>query len=139
MAKKVIEHKGRIESISGNKIQVHFLSMSACASCHAKGVCTASDMENKEVEVYDTSGRFSKGEEVNVILQQSLGFRALFFGYVFPFILVVIALFSLHAFTANEIIVGLGALGILVPYYMLLYYLKDHFKKVFSFSIQKLA
>jgi len=139
MAKTVIEHKGVIDSISGNKIRVHFLNVSACASCHAKGVCTASDMESKEVEVFDTSGKYLEGEEVNIILQQSLGFKALLFGYVFPFFLVLIALFTLDAFTNNEVIVGVGALGILVPYYLILYYLKDYFEKVFSFKIQKLV
>lgn len=139
MAKSVIEHRGRIDSISENKIKVHFLNVSACASCHAKGVCTASDMENKEVEVYDTSGKFNEGEEVNVILQQSLGFKALLYGYVVPFLLVLITLFTLNSFTNNEVIVGVGALGILVPYYLILHYLKGYFEKVFSFKIQKLV
>jgi sigma-E factor negative regulatory protein RseC len=137
MAKTVIEHKGKIDSITGNKIKVHFLNVSACASCHAKGVCTASDMENKEIEVYDTSGKFEEGEEVNILLQQSLGFRALLFGYVIPFILVLVALFIINAFTSNEVIIGVGAIGILVPYYLIIYYLKDRFEKVFSFNIQK--
>ncbi len=137
MAKTVIEHKGTIESITGNKIKVQFLNVSACASCHAKGVCTASDMEDKEIEVYDKSGNFHEGEEVKILLQQSLGFRALWFGYVVPFILVLVALFTINAFTDNEIIIGVGGLGILVPYYLILYYLKDRFEKVFSFNIQK--
>ena len=139
MSKTIIEHKGIINSISGNKIKVHFLNVSACASCHAKGVCTASDMEDKEIEVYDTSGKFEKGEEVKILLQQSLGFRALLFGYVAPFVLVLVALFTISAFTKNEVIIGVGALGILVPYYLIIYYLKDRFEKVFSFNIQKLA
>jgi len=139
MAKTVIEHKGQIDSISGNKIKVHFLNISACASCHAKGVCTASDMESKEVEVFDTSNKFHEGEKVNIILQQSLGFKALLFGYVVPFFLVLVALFTLDAFIKNEVIVGIGALGTLVPYYLILYALKDYFEKVFSFKIQKLV
>ena len=138
MAKKVIEHKGKIDSISGNTIKVHFVNVSACASCHAKGVCTASDMQDKEVEVFDTSGKFNVGEEVNVTLQQSLGFKALLFGYVVPFMLVLLALFTFNEFTTNEVVTGVGALAILIPYYLVLYYLKDHFKKVFTFTIQKL-
>jgi sigma-E factor negative regulatory protein RseC len=139
MTKTVIEHKGKIDSISGNKIKVHFLNVSACASCHAKGVCTASDMEDKEIEVYDTTGKFHEGEDVKILLQQSLGYRALLFGYVVPFFLVLIGLFTLNAFTSNEVIMGVGALGVLVPYYLIIYYLKDRFEKVFSFNIQKLA
>ena len=139
MSDNIIEHKGRVDEIKGDRIRVRFMAMSACASCHASGVCTASDMENKEVEVVDDPGKFSKGEEVNVILQQSLGFRALFYGYVLPFIIVLLALFVISAFTNNEVIVGVGSLGVLVPYYLFLYNIKDRFSKKFSFKLQKLT
>ncbi len=138
MAKNIIEHKGKIDSIEGNRIKVHFLNISACASCHAKGVCTASDMENKEVEVIDYSGNFNKGEEVRVLLQQSLGFKALLWGYVVPFLVVLTGLFVLSSLTDNEVIAGVGALSLLVPYYIALYLLKERIKKVFSFTIQKI-
>jgi sigma-E factor negative regulatory protein RseC len=137
MSKKVIEHKGKIDDIEGSRIKVSFLSMSACASCHAKGVCTASDMENKEVEVIDDPQKYNIGEEVNVVLQQSLGFKALFYGYVLPFILVLIALFVFSAIVQSEVAAGLGSLGILIPYYLVLYRIKDRFSKIFSFKIQK--
>jgi sigma-E factor negative regulatory protein RseC len=139
MTKKIIEHKGRVERIQGNKIEVHFITMSACASCHAKGACTASDMEDKTVEVVDDPEKYRIGEEVNVILKQYLGFKALLYGYVLPFFVVLIALFLLSAFINNEVIVGVGSLGILVPYYFILYHLKDRFSKVFSFTLQKLT
>ena len=139
MAKDLIEHKGRIDTIEGNSIKVHFVTMSACANCHAKGVCTASDMENKEVEVFDNSGQFQEGEEVRVLLRQSLGFKALFFGYVLPFILLLFALFTLSAIFNNEVVVGLASLGTLVPYYMIIYHRKDHFKKSFTFELQKIS
>jgi sigma-E factor negative regulatory protein RseC len=138
MAKNIIEHKGKIDSIEGNRIKIHFLNISACASCHAKGVCTASDMENKEVEVVDYSGNFNTGEEVRVLLQQSLGFKALLWGYVVPFLVVLTGLFVLSSLTNNEVIAGVGALSLLVPYYIALYLLKERIKKVFSFTIQKI-
>ena len=139
MAKKIIEHKGKVGEIEGSRIRVHFIKMSACAGCHAKGVCTASDMEDKEVEVLDDPAKYKVGEEVNVVLQQSLGFKALFYGYVFPFLLVLTALFVLSAIFANEAIAGIGALGILIPYYLILYTMKDRFSRSFSFQIKKLT
>ena len=138
MAKHIIEHKGKIDSIEGDRVKVHFLSMSACASCHAKGVCTASDMENKEVEVIDQTGRFKLGEEVRVILQQSLGFKALLWGYVVPLLIVLTGLVALSSFVDNEVVAGVGALAFLIPYYIALFFLKDRIKKVFSFTIQKI-
>lgn len=139
MAKNLIEHKGRIEKIEGNKIKVRFTAISACASCHAKGVCTASDMENKEVEVIAEPTNYNIGEQVNIVLQQSLGFKALLYGYVYPFFLLLITLIILSFIFKNELIVGIGALSVLIPYYILLYFYKDRLQKVFSFKIQKLT
>jgi len=44
---KSIEHKGIIESINGSRINVSFIALSGCASCHAKGYCSTSDMKEK--------------------------------------------------------------------------------------------
>ncbi|MGM0530270.1 MAG: SoxR reducing system RseC family protein [Bacteroidota bacterium] len=139
MARDVIEHKGRIDSIEGNRIRVHFVTMSACSNCHAKSVCSASGMENKEIEVTDYSNRFQEGEEVKVLLKQSLGFKALFFGYVLPFLLLLFALFSFSAIFTNEVVVGLLSLGILVPYYMIIYHKRNYFQKSFTFYLEEIS
>ncbi len=115
------------------------MNISACASCHAKGVCTASDMQDKIVEVTDDLQKYTVGEEVKVALQQSLGFKALFYGYVLPFCIVLVALFGFSALTNNEAVVGIASLGILVPYYLVLHQVKDRFAKVFTFTIEKLT
>ena len=138
MAKDVIEHRGQIDWIEGNKVHVHFVSMSACASCHAKSVCTASDMEDKELEVHDYSGKFQEGERVNILMRRALGFKALIYGYMIPFLLVLITLFVSSAFFTSEPAVGVTSLAVLVPYYLWLYYKKDQFKKHFHFELQKL-
>ena len=135
---KSIEHKGRIDSIDGNKINVSFLAMSGCASCHAKGVCTAADMQEKSVDVYDYTDQYKVGDEVNVTLKQTLGFRALFLGYVLPFIIILFILIVLTAITKDEAISGIGALAALVPYYIILYTLRDKIRKKFTFSLNKI-
>lgn len=135
---KSVEHKGRIDSINGNRIKVSFLAMSACVSCYAKGVCNASDMKEKMVEVIDFTNQYQVGDEVNVILKQSLGFRALFLGYLLPFILVFFILIILTQLTTNEAISGLGSLSVLIPYYFILYLSKDKIRKRFTFKIAKI-
>jgi sigma-E factor negative regulatory protein RseC len=135
---KSIEHKGRIDSIDHNKINVNFIALSGCASCHAKGVCTVADMQEKSVEVIDYTNQYQVGEEVNVTLRQALGFRALFLGYVLPFILVLILLIALSITTHNEAIAGIGALLVLLPYYVLLFILRDKIRKKFTFTINKI-
>ena len=135
---KSIEHKGRIDFIDNDKINVSILAVSGCASCHAKGVCTAADMQEKSIEIYDFTNQYQVGEEVNVVLKQSLGFRALFLGYVLPFILIFLILIILTLITNNEAISGIGALSILVPYYIILYALRNKIRKKFTFSIKKI-
>ena len=138
MAKDVIEHRAKVDWIEGNRVHVHFVSMSACASCHAKGVCTASDMERKEVEVTDYSGRFEKGEEVNVLMRRSMGFKALIYGYMIPFVLVVATLFISSSLFASEAVAGITSLAVLAPYYLWLYYRQERFKSSFHFQLQKI-
>ena len=139
MPKDVIEHRGRICSVEGNCIKVRFVTHSACYSCHAKSVCSAADMKDKEVEVIDASGKFREGEEVNVLLRQSLGYKALFYGYVLPFVLLLTGLFSFSALLNSEVITGLLSLGILVPYYLVVYYSRNYFQSVFAFELEKLT
>jgi len=52
-----------------------------------------------------------------------------------PFLLVLVALTTVFSVTKNEILAGLLALGILIPYYTILYYLRHYFKKVFKFEL----
>ncbi len=135
---KSIEHKGCIESIDGNQIRVRFLAISGCASCHAKGVCSAADMQEKVVEVFDQTNQYQIGETVSIALRQSLGFKALLLGYVFPFLLVLFLLILLSIITQNEVISGVGALAVLIPYYTFLYFNKDKVRKQFTFTLNKI-
>jgi positive regulator of sigma E activity len=135
---KSIEHKGCIESIDGNQIRVRFLAITGCASCHAKGVCSAADMQEKVVEVFDQTNQYQIGETVSIVLRQSLGFKALLLGYVFPFLLVLFLLILLSIITQNEVISGVGALAVLIPYYTFLYFNKDKVRKQFTFTLNKI-
>ncbi len=136
---KQIEHKGTIENIDGRTVRVNIMSMSACSSCHAKGACSASDMEEKVVDVMHSGEGYKIGDVVNVIMQQSLGFKALFLGYVLPFILVLLTLIIATNFTDSEAMAGLLCLAPLPLYYGGLFFFKDKIKKEFSFTIHKLV
>lgn len=135
---KQIDHVGTITDIKDEKITVSILNVSACAGCHAKSACSMSDMKEKEIDIIDYSESFKHGEEVKIVYQESLGWLALLLAYVLPFLLVLITLFITTSFT-NELISGLMAIGILLPYYSLLYFYKNRLKKTFSFTIHKIV
>jgi sigma-E factor negative regulatory protein RseC len=132
-----IEHKGTVSQITDNIISVKFTAESACTACHAKGVCGAAEMEDKSVEIVHPAGRFEIGETVRVVLSQNLGYRALLFGYLFPFMLVVVVLIAMLSFT-NELLAGLTSLVILIPYYLLLYIKRGSLRKQFRFFLEKI-
>ncbi|MFC2099198.1 SoxR reducing system RseC family protein, partial [Bacteroidota bacterium] len=92
MAEKKISHDGIVDSMDGNEVIVRITSYAACSDCHARGACNVTEEKEKLMRVQAGSIGYSTGEKVRVVLAQSLGFRALFLGYILPFLLVLTAL-----------------------------------------------
>ncbi len=135
---KSIEHTGVIEDIDNSIIKVSIIPESACSSCYAKSVCSVSDVDNKIIEITKCNENYSVGEQVNIFYEQSSGLKAVFLGYVLPFLILFVTLIIALWLTDNEAIAGCLALGILLPYYLTLLIFKDKLKKTFSFRIKKL-
>ena len=132
-----IEHTGVIQSIEDKYVNVSILSASACAGCHAAGVCEVSDTEEKIVRALKTID-VKRGEMVLVIMERALGFRALFIGYLMPFIILLLLLILLTSLSVSEPVTGIAAILSLVPYYLAVYLSKEKIGKKFSFTIKKL-
>lgn len=132
-----IEHIGTIRNIDGNTAQVVIDSISACAACHARGACTASDKEEKIIDAAIVDGKFDIGETVVVIGQKSIGMQAVLLAYVLPFVLVIATMFVVNIFTENELVVGTAGLAILVPYLAILRLARDKIKARFQFYVAK--
>ena len=133
-----ISHKGIIKELSEKSIIVGIINESACSSCHAKGVCSAADMKDKEIEISKFQGSFHVGQSVEVFGKTSQGFKALFYGYVLPFLLVLIVLITLTSLQFSEGLSGIISLAILIPYYFILYLTRDKIRKSFEFEIKPL-
>jgi sigma-E factor negative regulatory protein RseC len=136
----IIRHSGKVILIDDDTTKVRIVSMSACSSCHARGACSVSDMEEKVVEVKTNNDllKYKVGDDVNVSMSQNLGFLALFLGYLLPLILVVSTITILSLLKKDDLIVGLAALSLLIPYYVILYLYKDKLKNKFLFKIDLL-
>jgi len=133
----MIEHEGIIEQIDGDKAHVKIDSASACASCHAKGACSAADQEEKYLDVLLHGATYSQGETVNVQVEKRLGFRAVALGYFYPFLLVMLVLIAMIILGAPELKAGTFALLSLLPYYLGLYLFRKRIESTFTFSIKK--
>jgi positive regulator of sigma E activity len=136
---QLIEHNGIIKDIQNNLIQVLITQQSACSDCDAKGACTVSDHQEKIINIESSDSSFIKGENIILTGRQSIGFYAVLLAFVLPFILVLITLIILHLFVINEIISGVAALLVLVPYYAILSLFNKRMKANFKFEIRKVV
>lgn len=134
--KNFINHFGEISKINKNSITVSLDSSTSCQICKAKSACGISDSNTKEIEINNNFQSLHINEKVNVIMRKELGLKAVFFAYVFPFILMFLTLI-IASFFFKEWLAGLLSIFILIPYYIALYLYKDSFDSYFNISIVK--
>ncbi|MBR6423753.1 MAG: SoxR reducing system RseC family protein [Bacteroidales bacterium] len=141
MAKERIEHEGTVIAVDKDYISVEILNKSACAACHAKAVCGASDQSIKVVEVAQDittlTEDYQVGERVNVIMSSSMGLTAVWLCYVVPLIVLLASVFILSTCGASELTVGLVSLGVVAVYYFGVYLFRNKISKIITFSIEK--
>jgi len=138
VAKQEVSHSGVVQEITADGIvKVSIVSKAQCISCQLNKSCSISDVKEKVIEIDNYGGVLKIGEMVDVALKESTGFKALFLGYIFPFLFVFITLIILTNYSDNELMVGLVALSTLIPYYFTIYLLQNVIKKEFSFFVHK--
>lgn len=130
-------HRGIVSKILDDKIIISLTENVNCEGCKAKSACGVSESNNKEIEISKTVQSFNLNEEVDVVLRRELGLKAVFWAYLFPFLLMIFALLVSSAFV-KEWVSGLISLFILIPYYIILYLFQENFRKVFKLSIFKI-
>jgi sigma-E factor negative regulatory protein RseC len=128
-----------VEQVTGNVVIVRIIAESACSACHSKGMCTVVETQDKLVEVNQPAGaHFKAGDRVKVALTRSQGNLAVLYGYLLPFLILIITLLLASLFF-EEMWAGIAALLILLPYYLVLYAFRGRFKKSFHFMIESAA
>lgn len=134
---EAIKHSGIIKEIDEHQYYVSIVAQSACASCSVKGVCNVSEMKDEIVEVpRNKTENFNVGDQVDILMEKSQGTKAVMLGYVIPFLIVLLTLIVSLNLINNEGISGLISIGILVPYYLVLYAYRDRLKSAFRFRIR---
>jgi sigma-E factor negative regulatory protein RseC len=133
-----ISHTGVIEKILEDSIKVRIVQTSACAACKVAIHCNAAESKVKIVDVFgcDTSN-YSTGQEVTVWASKDVADKALLLGFGAPFLLLVCVLMIALRFTDNEGFAALLALGSLLPYYYVLWLLRDRIQRSISFHIEE--
>lgn len=135
----MIRHKAFIKKVTDTSLIATIVNQSACSTCHAKGACTVADFQEKEIEITNFNLKYEPGDEITVLFKESQGFTALFYGYVLPFIFVLITLIISSSISKNELLNGLLSVSILIPYYITLYFFRHLLKKVFKFEVEEMS
>ncbi len=134
---KEISHIGKIVEVNPQFTTVEIISQSACSACHASGLCGMSEYTKKAIQVAtDPFKEYKVGDEVEVLLKQSMGVKAVWISYAIPLIILMILVLSLSQFLKNELWVGLIAIAGVALYYLGVYLFRDKLAKEYVFYIK---
>ena len=139
----MIKHDGIVIAVKGDgTVRVRIVQTSACAACKAKAMCASAESKEKELTAFtvqEFSGSEVKvGDEVVVMVQQKMGWKAVLLAYLLPFFVLLAVMFLGNAiWEVREEILGTAALCAMAFYYILLGCFKDKLQKEFSFTARK--
>lgn len=132
-----ITHKGRIVAIDPEITTVEIVSEAACASCHAKGLCGLGEEKVKQVLVRTSAWTpHQVGDEVELVLRKSMGYKAVFIAYGMPLIVLFVTLMVLTQIGVGELYAGLGALGAVAICYLVIFLFRNKISKEYSFYLK---
>ncbi len=132
-----ITHKGRIVAIDPEVTTIEIVSETACASCHAKGLCNLGEEKVKEVLVRTSAWHPRQvGDEVEVVLRKAMGYKAVFIAYGMPLVVLFVTLMVLTQLGVGELWAGLGAIGAVLLCYLVIFLFRNKISKEYSFYLK---
>lgn len=132
-----IKHNGVVDGVEEGCVRVRILQSSACSACKVASHCNASETKEKIIEVQVADAvKYQLGDSVVVVADTAVGFRASLYGYLLPLLLMVVVLVAVLKITQSEGYAAVSALGILIPYYIGLYLLRNKLRNKLSFSLE---
>ena len=149
----MIKHDGIIIALNGDGTAlVRIVQTSACAACKAKAMCASAESAEKEMTVVLLGDeQWVVGNEVEVMVQQKMGWKAVMLAYLLPFFVMLAVMFIGNGLLAmgdgaigllgdeakREAVLGTVALCAMALYYLVLGMFKDKLQKEFSFTARK--
>ena len=149
----MIKHDGIIIALNEDGTAlVRIVQTSACAACKAKAMCASAESAEKEMTVVLLGDeQWAVGNEVEVMVQQKMGWKAVMLAYLLPFFVMLAVMFLGNGLLAmgdgaigllgdeakREAVLGTVALCAMALYYLVLGMFKDKLQKEFSFTAKK--
>ena len=149
----MIKHDGIIIALNEDGTAlVRIVQTSACSACKAKAMCASAESAEKEMTaVLLGDEQWAVGNEVEVMVQQKMGWKAVVLAYLLPFFVMLAVMFVGNGLLAmgdgatgllgdeakREAVLGTVALCAMAVYYLVLGMFKDKLQKEFSFTAKK--
>ena len=151
--RKMIKHDGIIIALNEDGTAlVRIVQTSACSACKAKAMCASAESAEKEMTVVLLGDeQWAVGNEVEVMVQQKMGWKAVVLAYLLPFFVMLAVMFIGNGLLAigdgaigllgdeakREAVLGTVALCAMAMYYLVLGLFKDKLQREFSFTARK--
>ena len=133
-----ISHKGKIVKITPQVTTVAFVQHGACSECHAAGLCSMGEVAEKVVELpTDPYNKHAVGDEVEVLLKASMGFKAVYLAYLVPLVILLAAILGLMSVGVGEVVAGLSGIAAVGAYYLLLWLFRGRLQTEYVFTIKR--
>ncbi len=132
-----ISYLGNIKHIDGDTITVAVeVDHKACSSCQVKSACGIGQEEGKLIEVEQEGHDWHVGDRVRICAEQATRNKAVFWAYLLPFLMLVGTVVLSFLLFRNDGITALLSLCTIVIYYVILYRLRERFKRTLSFRLE---
>ena len=133
-----IRHEGIVVKVENGLVRVKILQTSACAACKVAAHCHTAEAKEKVVDVTglaDTS-RWHEGDTVVVSTKAGMAGKALLVGFGLPLLLMLLTLVVAMAARCSEGLSALLMIGVLVPYYAVVWLCRHRLARTISFQIE---
>lgn len=131
-------HSGIVEDIKNGWMKIRIMQTDGCASCELSSHChTSAGGKGKVIDILDEKNtkRYKIGDEVMIKASAETGWTAVLLAFIVPFFILIVAVFGMSLFTTNEPLMAVVGLLALIPYYIIIYMLRDKISRKLSFSI----
>ncbi|MBO7282244.1 MAG: SoxR reducing system RseC family protein [Alistipes sp.] len=133
-----LQHRGVVTSVDADAVTVSVIAESACAGCHAKGICGESGAERIIRVVTPDASEYSAGDRVVVaLMNQSMAMSSVVWGYMLPLVVLLVVLFGSVALGFSDGISAVVSIVAVAIYYAGLYLARRVFERKIEFTIFK--
>ncbi|MDE5703745.1 MAG: SoxR reducing system RseC family protein [Bacteroidales bacterium] len=120
-------------------VRLRLEATGACTGCAAKQACALHENQDKEWTVYcPEADTYTVGEKASLMMHEKTGFKAVGWAYTLPTACLIGLIAGLSCLTDNELIAGLAALGCVIVYILILWWMRRHLSRTLTYTISHL-